>query len=253
MLFSFPKNKETKLDKPLSRIGGELLIDSGNEDPSYVFRAQERYLPYTCMLNNRSLFFVHGPDHLNSYYNRLTFYQNHHSILAEHTGFSIETIVPTFVELSDDNLIKVLDKESFPPNAILINQLSPTIVRLLQQIDNQVSTNYDLQHYESVANFVLRLCSKAEYIRLIEKNQTRDLPIHTDTLILNEDQFFDYTYEQLQNYFLEETGRVCNEFFVKSAVDGGGELAGVLNSNNFDQKITRLIHDSELKHRQQKN
>lgn len=252
MLFSFPKNQETKLDKPLSRIGGELLIDSGNEDPSYVFRAQERYLPYTCMLNNRSLFFVQGPEHLDSYHNRLSFYQNHHSVLAEYTGFSIEEIDPVFVELSDDNLIKVLDKKSFPFNAISINQLSPTIVRLLHQIDNQTATNYDLQQYESVANLALRLSSKAEYIRLIVENQNRDLPLHTDTLILEEDQFFNYTFEQLQNYFLEETGIVCEEFFVKSAVDAGGELGGVFNRNNFDQKISRLAHDSEGKHRQHK-
>ncbi|MCP4751873.1 MAG: hypothetical protein GY866_13340 [Proteobacteria bacterium] len=244
MFFYFPKVEETNVEKPLCRIGGELLIDSGNEDPTYIYRSQERYLPYTCMINRRSLFFVRDTDHLKAYRDRLEVFKKNQAISAEVSGFSPETIEPVFVELTPDLSLGNFDHESFPRHAIGINQLSPTLVGILVRIAAQAESNCDLEHYGKTADLALHLSNKAEYVRLVEKNDALDLPRHAATLILKEDSFFDLDFEALQHRFKMECDEFCTEFFVKSALDSGGEICGIVNSDNYEHKTARLRRDS---------
>lgn len=251
MFFSFSKSASSPSDLPLFRIGGELLIDSGNEDPSYLFRAQERYLPYTNMQQGQSLFFVQDQNHASTYEKRFLSFQAHLQTLSHFSGLTLKAIEPIYLKLDEQLRVEMLGASDFPPQAIQINQLSPLLVKILEQISGLVPTDYDLEQYRRVADLTLRLSNKAEYLRVLAQCKEEDLPYHTPTLILQEEELYETTFKALQERFLKERGENCPELFIKSALDSGGELSGVLDEKNFEQKVLQLAHESKLKQRQQ--
>ncbi len=252
MLFTFSKDPELADDPPLCRIGGELLIDGGNEDFSYLFRSQERYLPYTSMLNKRSLFFVIDETHHISYRDRLVLFHQHLETFEAFFGFQINQIKPFFIPITEDFVISPFDSTSFPANWLGINQLSPMLANVMDQISAKTPTNYDLESAHKVASLVSRFNSKAEYIRLVELNKDADIPFHTPTLILNEDQLFSLSFVELQQEFFDTTNTKCNEFFIKSAMDAGGEISGIITEAGFKDKLILIQEEAGRKNRNYK-
>ena len=53
--------------RPLGIVSGGLLLDSGEADPTFVYRCQDRYLAYTSLLGLRTVFFVRDDAHAAHY------------------------------------------------------------------------------------------------------------------------------------------------------------------------------------------
>ena len=52
---------------PLALVGGSLLVDSGEEDATFAFRCQDRYLAYSSLAGLRSLLLVLDDAHAATY------------------------------------------------------------------------------------------------------------------------------------------------------------------------------------------
>ena len=48
---------------PLVFLSGAVMVDSGNEDPPYLFECQDRYPVYAAVAGMRCLFLVRDDDH----------------------------------------------------------------------------------------------------------------------------------------------------------------------------------------------
>ena len=106
MLYNFSKNKKSyNWDKynlngnPTAHLGGFLLIDSGNEDLSYLFRCQERYIPYASLNNIRCLLFSRNRQHTQQYLNRYIKLNETFQEIAKNINIEFPKIVePAIVE-----------------------------------------------------------------------------------------------------------------------------------------------------------
>ncbi|MBU2515256.1 hypothetical protein KJ966_28395 [bacterium] len=97
--------------------------------------------------------------------------------------FQINQIEPVFIPISEDYIIGSFDISGFPANSLGINQLSPMLVKVMEQISLKTTTNYDLPSAYKVAGLVSRFNSKAEYIRLVEQNSVVIVAYHVMSLL----------------------------------------------------------------------
>ena len=71
---------------PLVFLNGAVMVDSGNEDPAYLFECQDRYPVYAALAGMRCLFLVRDDDHALQYQTAIAALAPRLATIRQYTG-----------------------------------------------------------------------------------------------------------------------------------------------------------------------
>lgn len=259
---------------PLVCLNGGLMADTGSEAPDYIFICQDRYPPYAAFGGMRSLLFVRNEAHRQQYQVRLIKLREHLELTQSITGplLDIELPEPLYMpcdltqELRDQALPKteiaafqeqIRDHQVINDHVrggIYLNQLSPTIARLVGQFyyllkESGINNSARLPDYEKHALSALKWHNKAEYINLIHNcNTSEQLPLHVPTALLSSKDLQGMNWTRLLEIVQQQSGlEDATEFFIKSAMDSDGDVNTIVNKDNFAGEINWLSNELTIK------
>jgi len=251
---------------PLVCLNGGIMVDTGSEAPDYIFTCQDRYPPYAALGGMRCLLFVRNEAHRRQYQARLACLRKHLKLIQSFTGplldielpeplympcnltgqAPLKTGIAAFQEQIEDRQVS----NEHVRGGIYLNQLSPTIARLVEQFydllkENGVSSRVRLSEYRCQARTVLKWHDKASYVELL-RNHTDSglLPAHVPTAMSSSRELPSMTWTRLLELVRRQTGlEGATEFFIKSGMDADGEVNMILNRENFAGKINELADE----------
>ena len=251
---------------PLVCLNGGIMADTGSEAPEYIFTCQDRYPPYAALGGMRCLLFVRNKAHRQQYQAWLACLSKHLKLIQTFTGplLDIELPEPLFMpcNLTGQEPLKteiaafqeqIKDQQvsnDHVRGGIYLNQLSPTIARLVEQFydllkGNGVSSRVRLSEYHCQARTVLKWHDKASYVELLRNHTNSDLlPAHVPTAMSSSRELPTMTWTRLLKLVRRQTGfEGATELFIKSGMDADGEVNMILNRENFTEKINKLIDE----------
>ena len=250
------------------------MADTGSEAPDYIFSCQDRYPPYAAFGNMRCLLFVRDEAHRQQYRTRLANLREHLKLIQSVTGplLDIELPEPLYMPCS---LTPALSEQAFSNTetaafrqqirdplvinnhvlcGLYLNQLSPTIAKLVRQFydllkTSGINSSVRLLDYERQAITALKWHEKAAYVNLMHNYVTSEqLPLHVPTALFSSRQLQGMTWARLLEIVQQQTGlENGTEFFIKSAMDAAGEVNTIVNKENFAEKINELTNELVIK------
>ncbi len=246
------------------------MADTGSEAPDYIFTCQDRYPPYAAFGRMRCLLFVRDEAHRQQYHARFFKLREHLKLIESITGplLDIELPEPLYMpcDLNDQALpkteIATFQQQIRDPlvindhvlGGIYLNQLSPTIARLVGQFYDLLKTgginnSARLPDYEKHALSALKWHDKASYVDLMRNYDTSaQLPLHVPTALFSSRDLQGMTWARLLEIVQKQAGlEDASEFFIKSALDADGEVNTIVNSGNFAEKINGLTNELVIK------
>ncbi len=255
---------------PLVCLNGGIMADTGSEAPGYIFTCQDRYPPYAAFASMRCLLFVRDEAHRQQYHARLFKLREHLKLIESITGplLDIELPEPLYMpcDLNDQALpkteIATFKQQIRDPlvinehvrGGIYLNQLSPTIAKLVGQFYDLLKTgginnSAGLLDYEKQAITALKWHDKTRYVDLMRNYATsEELPLHVPTALLSSRDLQGMTWARLLEIVKQQTGfEDATEFFIKSAMDSDGDVNTIVNKSNFAGEINWLTHELAIK------
>ena len=256
---------------PLVFLNGAIMVDSGNEDPAYLFECQDRYPVYAALADMRCLFLVRDDDHARHYQTAIAALAPHLATIRQYTGPLLDCGVPEplylgcqfdasriRLSLCDKSRQQVADGEVisrhltsgiyFHQMAPLISDLASQFRDLMQQQGIQVELEEDA--IRRSAQLALQWHDKSRYVDLLHDSDHADLPNHVPTAVISSQHLKELTWPRLQDLVGQHAGSENSaSFFIKSSVDSAGEVCVSLDATNFDQKIAALVEAIEAKAR----
>ncbi len=79
---------------PLVFLNGAIMVDSGNEDPTYLFECQDRYPVYAALAGMRCLFLVRDDDDVPQYQTAMATLAPRLATIRQYTGPLLDCGVP---------------------------------------------------------------------------------------------------------------------------------------------------------------
>jgi len=261
---AFPSSREE--GPPLVCLNGGIMVDTGSEARDYIFTCQDRYPPYAALGGMRCLLFVRNEAHRRRYQRRIAGLRKHLMVIQSFTGplLDIDLLEPLYMPC-DLNGQAPLDAEiaafreqiknqqvinDHVRGGIYLNQLSPTIARLVEQFYDLVKESggrgrVRLSEYRSQARTVLKWHDKASYVDLLRNcANSALLPPHVPTVMISSGELSGITWNRLLELVERQTGlQDATEFFVKSGMDAAGEVSTFLSRENFAEKINKLASE----------
>jgi hypothetical protein len=264
--FRFGASAE-RATQPLGIIGGGLLLDSGEADPTFVYRCQDRYLTYTSLLGLRTVFFVHDDAHAARYAALIARQRERCAAVAALSGAlpAGEILEPLYVgcDLATLRLAPVggfarqaraLAGDGFgAPVEPCFNQIAPGTARLAAQLDallraQGVPTAFDRAACDAAGALGLFFHDKAQGVALVRGAGGDGLPPHAETAILTPSEFLRLTsWAELVACYRERSGDrdEPGALYVKSSRDSGGNVAARLSPAAFEARFAALAREVE--------
>ena len=244
----------------LGLIGGGLILDSGEADPSFMYRCQDRYFVYTSLFGMRSLFLVMNQAHESLYKQNVQELRAALSTLQRHTGIKLFDILAEPLYLTyDANTNRVSVDHHFITQfrqsglsqlaAIYANQISPSCAELIEQLSEQLSVhnikhNFDSSAYRRAAALASRFHDKQAYFELIARSAATQTVGHTPTLLIDEQKLLTLdSWEKIYHLAIEHGVLDASskpKLFIKSTLDSGGNTSAVLSPDDFQAQYSRL-------------
>ena len=263
MFFHFGFSDDVSPGLPLAFLNGAMMVDSGNENRSYLFASQDRYPVYAALSGMRSLLLVRDDDHVREYESRLSAFARHVDAIERVTGPLLDLRVPEplFVGCDIDSpevclrpcqrlLQQIRDPKVINAavlRGIYANQLTPTTHRLVTQFydllrDYGIDSYFRRDPFWDLAQLLLRWQEKTRYVELLSDYSGPPLPPHVPTAMVASSRLHGISWAQFLELVRNKTGSTAEtRFFVKSAMDSGGEACVVLDRRNFLPKRTELL------------
>src|SRR4051794_9028560 len=128
---------------PLAIVSGGLILDLGEAERTFIYRCQDRFLAYTSLWAERSVFFVASERHAEIYRRQFIAQRARFDRIRERTGLFAATplLAPLYVGCDIDSLTLFpcrdfsAQLEALPAvRGFLLNQISPTYAKLLAQL-----------------------------------------------------------------------------------------------------------------------
>lgn len=245
--------------EPLGIVSGGLILDSGEADPTFVYRCQDRYLTYTGLAGLRTVFFVIDDAHARRYHALVERHAERYELVAKWTGaLPSDAIREPLYVACDAGTMTVAACETFErqvrelrdgaPVELRFNQISPTTARLAAQLDellaaNGVPTQFDRGACHAAGALALFVHDKARAAALAQRAGADAPPRHADTAFLSPTELLGTdSWEQLAARFAERSGdtRPPAALYVKSSRDSGGNVAARLDAATFGDRIGAL-------------
>jgi hypothetical protein len=251
--------------RPLGIVSGGLLLDSGEADPTFVFRCQDRYLAYTSLLGLRTVFFVHDDAHAAHYAALIARQRERYAAVAARTGVlpDGDLIEPLYVGC-DVAALRVAPLAGFArqaralaedgtPLELCFNQIAPGTARLAAQVDallraQGVPSAFDRAACDGAGALGLFFHDKAQGVALVRGAAGAALPPHAETAILTPTEFLHLTsWAELVACYRARSGdaREPDSLYVKSSRDSGGNVAARLNAAEFARRFAALAREVE--------
>ncbi len=259
---------------PLVCLNGGIMADTGSEASDYIFTCQDRYPPYAAFGGMRSLLFVRDEAHRQQYHARFFKLREHLKLIESVAGPLLDIELPEPLYMPCDLPLAPRDKalskteiaafkeqirdhqviNDHVRGGIYLNQLSPTIARLVGQFYDLLKTgginnSARLPDYEKHALSALKWHDKASYVDLMRNYATSaQLPLHVPTALLSSRDLQGMTWTRLLEVVQQRSGpEDATEFFIKSAMDADGDVNTIVNKDNFAGKINWLTHELTIK------
>jgi hypothetical protein len=256
---------------PLVFLNGAIMVDSGNENPTYLFECQDRYPVYASLAGMRCLFLVRDDDHAQQYQTAIAALAPRLATIRQYTGPLLDCDVPeplylgcefdaSRIRLSfcDKSRQQVADGQVISrhlTSGIYFHQMAPLVSDLANQFRDlmqQQSIQVELEE-DSIrrsAQLALQWHDKSRYVKLLHDRKHTDLPNHVPTTIISLQHLKELTWSRLQDLVGQQAGSAnATSFFIKSSIDSAGEVCVSLDATNFDQKIAALVEAIEAKAR----
>ena len=244
----------------LGLIGGGLILDSGEADPSFMYRCQDRYFVYTSLLGIRSLFLVINQAHANLYTQNVLELRAALSTLQLHTGIKLFDTLAEPIYLAydattnhanvDRNFVTQLRRSGLSQlPTIYTNQISPSGAELIEQLNKQLSTHHFKHYlnsaaYRRAATLTSRFHDKQAYFDLITHSAKDQAVVHTPTLVIDEQKLLTLdSWEKIRHLVIEHgvlDTSSTPKLFIKSTLDSGGNTSAVLSPDDFQAQYSRL-------------
>lgn len=259
---------------PLVCLNGGIMADTGSEALDYIFTCQDRYPPYAAIGGLRCLLFVRNTAHREQYRERLTKLREHLRLIQNVTGPLLDTEIPEPLYMPC-SLTSPLNEQAFSDtetrafrkqimdslvinnhvlSGIYLNQLSPTIAKLVRQFYDLLKVsgldgNARISDYETQAKIALKWHEKVNYVKLLQGCAVRErLPLHVPTALLSAGELQGMTWARFLEVVQQQTNcKDDKEFFIKSAMDAAGEANVVVKKENFDVRIDELTTELAIK------
>jgi hypothetical protein len=263
-MFRLASSTTVASDAPaLGIVSGLLLLDSGEADNTFVFRCQDRYLTYNTLSGIRSVLFVADEQHWKHYQDLLKGHTARLQVISDKIEISLPPIPIPLAFPLDIETLKIADQSFFArqlsdpdiQNSLLrgelvFNQVSPTCLRLVQEMDALLSKyglnfGVDLAGLAKVGCAALRWHNKAYYVRRT-RHLTNQIPTHVRTVLLSAREFLEIdTWEALHRLARngdgsDDVNHESDAVYVKSSFDSGGNVASRLTVENFREEGRRL-------------
>jgi hypothetical protein len=258
-------------ETPLVFLNGAIMVDSGNENPTYLFECQDRYPVYASLAGMRCLFLVRDDEHAHQYQTAIAALAPRLATIRQYTGPLLDCDVPEPLylgcefdasrirlsfcdksrqQLADGQIISrhLTSGIYFHQMAPLVSDLASQFRDLMQQQGIQVELNED--SIRRSAQLALQWHDKSRYVKLLHDRKHTDLPNHVPTTIISLQHLKKLTWSRLQDLVGQQAGSAnSTSFFIKSSIDSAGEVCVSLDATNFDQKIAALVEAIEAKAR----
>jgi hypothetical protein len=257
MMFDFGAGAPRDLGcLPLASLNGSLLVDSGEEDATFAFRCQDRYVTYSSLAGMRSLLLVFDDGHADIYDARLDDVRRRLGLVADHTGVlgSVEVAAPLYVGY--DPLTGHVRRVAHTDAAIgdpaqlrslhagiLTNQISPSSASLFLGAADAcagagVMVEWDIGRCRQQAALSLRFHDKASYVALLGGAHPGVAP-HVATAVLGfEPVLAARSWPEL--CALAGFSDPPPELHVKSSLDSGGNVAAVVSPATLRPALAAL-------------
>ncbi len=245
--------------EPLGIVSGGLILDSGEADPTFVYRCQDRYLTYTGLAGMRTVFFVADDAHARRYRTLVERHAERYDLVAKWTGaLPLDAIREPLYVACDIASMTAGACETFerqaralrdgPPVELRFNQISPTTARLAAQLDDLlaargVPTAFDRGACHAAGALALFFHDKAHAAALALRAGPDSLPRHAETAFLAPGELLRIeSWDALVARYAELSGdaRPPAALYVKSSRDSGGNVAARLDAATFGERIGAL-------------
>jgi hypothetical protein len=269
--FGAPGGARRGATRPLGIVSGGLLLDSGEADPTFVFRCQDRYLTYTSLLGLRTVFFVHDDAHAAHYAALIARQRERYAAVAALTGVlaASEILEPLYVGC-DVATLRVASNATFArqaraladgdagapdaagtPVELCFNQIAPGTARLAAQVDALlraagVPTAFDRAACDAAGALGLFFHDKAQGVALVRGAGGAALPPHAETAILTPTEFLRLeSWADLVACYRARSGDPHEpaSLYVKSSRDSGGNVAARLGPAEYDRRFAALARE----------
>lgn len=246
---------------PLACVAGALIVDSGEEDPTFVFRCQDRYPIYTALAGLRSLLFVLGDAHVDLYAERLADLRRRLDLVREHTDVLAGSAVaePLFVgydpmtgrveavRSTTDALASPAVRASVEAG-LHCNQLSPTYAALLASVaqvcrEGGVAPGWDTAALAAQADRCARAYDKAHYVDLLRTAADPLVAPHVATGVHDPDTVLACRDWEGLCALLPEGTPAPRRLHVKSTMDSGGNVAVGLGPHDLSEGLAALARE----------
>ncbi|CAA6800903.1 MAG: Unknown protein [uncultured Campylobacterales bacterium] len=252
LLYDF-KKQGTRTNLKLSHIGGFLMLSERQNLDSF-FQWQRNSLVYSSFLRHYPIIFTKSTIHSNKY---LSTHKDVNSKIKKISKFidiklpSVKTPITIKCKIENNEIQKVIfDKEQkhlFDNNTIYTNQVSPMAEIIFDKIlEANKNTIINRYQYKFASKLAVEFNNKVNYVNLIQNSHKYDLPYHTPTIIVSFEKLQKLDWTKLKNLFETKTSVLANTFYVKLAINSGGEINVMMNEENFKRKLNILI-DGTLK------
>lgn len=252
LLYDF-KKKGTKTDKNISHIGGFLMLSERQSLESF-FQWQKNNLVYSSFLRHIPIIFTKSSEHTSKYIKKYNTINEKIKLISKNIGIKLPYISKPIIikcKIKDDEIKQVIfdktQKQIFDHNSIYTNQISPIAEIIFDKIVSKYKkTIIDQNKYKQASRLAIKFNNKANYVKLVTSNQNKiDLPYHVPTIIIPFDKLKKLTWESLLKDFTNQTNEQnTKEFYIKLAINSGGEINVMINEENFEQKKQLLITET---------
>ena len=242
-----PKLSETN---PLSFRGWNLYLDSENEGLDTFFNSIYKFLSINAFTGERAIIPSSNIEETRS---KIQHLRSQLESISEASGLYLELaqplILPTNTNGTESIGIRdVLRANRDLPRNVLRNptginflQTSPILTSFANSMPEPIRPKpQTIQELEKLGQQSLDWNNKTHYIEQRSKWNKYKLPslIATKNILFSE-FIGTNSFEQLQNIMNSQS----NQFYVKSAVDAGGEVGGLVTSSNFADIKDRIQSD----------
>ena len=249
----------------LACLGGGLMVDCGSEDRTYLWTCQNRYPLYAALVGLRCLLFVRDDDHVAEYQERIEAARRDVLRIRRFTGPLVDLVLPEplfvacdveaeEVRLRRSRKFSEQSEELDPQTwaALATNQMSPTVAGLLEQVEDELAPRgfrppVDRAARRAMAELALRLQDKTRYLELVAGAGPEPLPRHVPTATFSSRRLLEISWEELEDLVRSAGGEPGGELFLKSALDGAGEVSVVTDRAGFRRKRLELYSELEWK------
>jgi hypothetical protein len=236
----------------LGLISGPLIFDSGEADNTFWFRCQERFLVYGALCGVRPILFVIDAAHREQLRRQTERLNEELDALGRRTGIAFPSVIDPFYAPLDVDTLQIqsapwFEEQAMPARcALVFNQVSPAATRLVRELDGlmrgigaSLLEEGDLERLRRAGELALRFHDKSEYVRLLA-NQPGGLPRHARTLVVDVQEFLEFTGWESLRAVAARPGFHPEELYVKSSFDSGGNLAARIGPRDAATKLPEL-------------